>query len=92
VSNRSSMVLWDVVERVGVRVMGFDFTPALVMNRSRATRSRSIFRDLAKNEDREESVMKKAFERLAHSGRYSLFSSFNTRRLIETRVVNSDTR
>jgi hypothetical protein len=48
------------------------------------------FRDLAKDEEREKSVMQRAFDGLAHLGKYSLFSSFNTQRLIESRVVSTN--
>jgi hypothetical protein len=50
------------------------------------------FRDLKKDEAREKSVMQRAFDGLAHLGKYSLFSSVNTQRLIESRVISANSQ
>ena len=46
------------------------------------------FRDLAKDEKHEKAVMQRAFDGLAGLGTYSLFSTYNTQLLIDSRIVD----
>lgn len=45
------------------------------------------FRDLTKDEEREKAVMQEALDGLAYLARYSLFATYNTQVLIESRTV-----
>jgi len=46
------------------------------------------FRNLAKNEEHEKAAMQEAFDGLARLTKYSLFATYNTQILIESRTVN----
>lgn len=45
------------------------------------------FRDLDKDEKREREVARKAFDGLVRTGKYSLFATYNTQVLIDSKVV-----